>query len=142
RIYFKDSHSRFIRVNKTLAEKFGSSDPACALGKTDFDFFTEEHARQAYEDEQEIMRTGRPVVAKEEKETWPDGRMTWVSTTKVPLRDPDGRIIGTFGISRDISERRQAEEALRASEELLRQTAERLARCEGQQVSRADSATG
>ena len=109
-IYFKDAESRFIMMNKSQAERFGLSDPGQAEGKTDFDFFTEEHARQAYEDEQRIIRTGLPVVAVEEKETWPGHRDTWVSTTKIPLSDENGNIIGTFGISRDITERRTREQ--------------------------------
>ena len=116
-IYFKDSASRFVRINKALADRFGLSNPVQAVGKMDFDFFTEEHARTAYEDEQGIVRTGQPLVGLEEKETWPDGRETWVSTTKMPLRDRAGQIIGTFGISRDITDRKGAEEALRGSEE-------------------------
>ncbi|MCI0462759.1 MAG: PAS domain-containing protein [Gemmataceae bacterium] len=108
-IYFKDTASRFIRINRASADRFGLNDPAEAIGKTDVDFFTEEHAQQAYADEQELMRTGQPVVDLEEKETWPDGRVTWVCTTKMPLRDPQGRIVGTFGISRDITDRKQTE---------------------------------
>ncbi|MCX6030694.1 MAG: PAS domain S-box protein [Chloroflexi bacterium] len=108
-IYFKDTESRFIRINPAQTRAFGLGDPAQAVGKTDFDFFTEEHARPAYEDEQAIIRSGQPLVGKEEKETWPDGRTGWVSTTKMPLRDPEERIVGTFGISRDINERKRAE---------------------------------
>ncbi|MGQ9631470.1 MAG: PAS domain-containing protein [bacterium] len=119
-VYFKDTESRFVRISRALAHWFGLSDPAQALGKTDFDFFTEEHARQAYEDEQRIIRTGRPLVGMEEKETWPDGRETWVSTTKVPLRDREGNIIGTFGISRNITEHKRMEEALAEERNLLR----------------------
>ncbi len=111
-IYFKDRQSRFTRVNRYAAERFGVADPALAVGRTDFDFFTEEHAAKAFEDEQEILRTGRPLVNLEEKETRPDGGVRWVSTTKLPLRDRGGNIIGTFGLSRDITQRKQAEAQL------------------------------
>ena len=126
RIYFKDADSRFLRTNKALATFFGLSDPAQAIGKTDFDFFAEEHARPAYEDEQEIMRSGQPVIGKEEKGTRLDGRAGWVSTTKMPLRDKDGTIIGTFGVSRNITELKVTEEALRESEQRWRNLTEAL----------------
>ena len=112
KIYFKDSASRFIRISRTVQERFGAAHPEEVLGKTDFDFFTPEHARQAFEDEQRILRTGDPLINLEEKETWTDGRETWVSTTKLPLRDSKGRIVGTFGISHDVTARRRAEEQL------------------------------
>src|SRR5262249_25038986 len=105
-IYFKDVASRFIRISKACAAKFGLTNPDDAVGKTDFDFFGEEHARQAYEDEQQMIRTGEAAMALEEKETYPDGRVTWCSSTKMPLCDRNGRVIGTFGISRDITERK------------------------------------
>ena len=120
-VYFKDAHSRFIRISKAQAERFGLRDPAQAVGKTDFDFFAEDHARPAFEDEQKIMKTGRPLVDLEEKETWPNGRAAWVSTTKVPLRDKQGQIIGTFGISRDLTERKMVEERLNETLRRLRQ---------------------
>jgi PAS domain S-box-containing protein len=119
-IYFKDAASRFLRINKALTCYFGLSDPAQAVGKTDFDFFTEEHARPAYKDEQEIIRTGQPIVGKEEKETWLDGRVRWVSTTRMPWRDKDGTIIGTFGVAREITRLKLAEQALRESEQRFR----------------------
>jgi PAS domain S-box-containing protein len=126
-VYFKDTESRFIRINKAQADRFGL-EPAQAVGKSDFDFFTEEHARPAYEAEQEIIRTSQPLLNLEEKETWPDRPPTWVSTTKMPLRDAAGNIVGTFGVSRDITDRKQAEEALeRAYAEVEQQVAERTA---------------
>ena len=116
-IYFKDAESRFVRINKALATFFGLADASQAIGKSDWDYFTEEHARQAMADEQEILRTGRPMVDKEEKETWPDGHTTWAVTTKMPLLDEESRVVGTFGISRDITEQKQTAEALRMAKE-------------------------
>ena len=80
-IYFKDLDSRFVRINDAMARLFGLQHAEEAVGKTDFDFFGEEHARQAYIGEQAVMRTGTPIIDLEEKETWPDGRITWVTTT-------------------------------------------------------------
>src|SRR6266496_217673 len=70
-IYFKDTQSRFIRTSKAHAKVFGLDDPSQVIGKSDFDFFTEAHARPACEDEQEIIRTGYSL-SKEERETWAD----------------------------------------------------------------------
>ncbi|MCY3551234.1 MAG: PAS domain S-box protein [Candidatus Poribacteria bacterium] len=115
-IYFKDLESRFIRINRSLAERFGLKNPAEAVNKTDFDFFTREHAQQAYQDEQDVIESGKPIEGIQEKETWPNEQDTWVSTTKVPIRDRDGRINGTCGISRDITEYYRAQQAVRDSE--------------------------
>jgi PAS domain S-box-containing protein len=116
-IYFKDADSRFTMISAAMARSFGLSDPSQAVGKTDFDFYAEEHARPAFEDEREIIKTGLPVVDLEERETWPDGRETWASTTKLPRIDGDGTVVGTFGISRDITARKAAERELREAEE-------------------------
>ena len=112
RIYFKNRQSQFTRSNLALAKFFGFAEPESLVGKTDFDLFSREHAQQAFDDEQRVIQTGQPVFNIEEKETWPDGRVTWSSTTKIPLRDAAGKIIGTFGISREITERKRAEELL------------------------------
>ncbi len=115
-IYFKDTESRFVRINRSLADRFGLKNPAEAVLKTDFDFFTREHAQQAYQDEQAVIKSGKPIEAKQEKETWPNEQDTWVSTTKVPIRDREGRIKGTCGISRDITEYYRAQQAVQDSE--------------------------
>lgn len=103
-IYFKDEESRFIKVSQSMANNFKVKNVEELYGKTDFDFFTEEHARPAYEDEQEIIKTGVPIIDKIEKETHKDGTIKYVSTSKMPLFDENKEIIGTFGISKDISE--------------------------------------
>lgn len=115
-IFFKDRASRFLRISHAHARLFGIEHPREAIGKTDFDFYTAEQASPAFQDEQAIIRTGQPFIDKEEKQTWSDGRTMWVSTNKLPLRDPEGQIVGTFGISRDITARKQAEEQRRQME--------------------------
>ena len=118
-IYFKDTQSCFVRCSEAFKTLFNVQDLEELIGKTDFDFFTEEHARPAYEDEQEIIRTGQPILCKREKETRPDGRVTWALTSKMPWRSKDGRIVGTFGISRDITAMKEAEEQLEAAHKKL-----------------------
>ncbi|MDG2219880.1 MAG: PAS domain-containing protein [Rubripirellula sp.] len=119
-VYFKDADSRFLRLSRSCAEKFGVSDPREALGKSDADFFSSEHARKALEDERRIMETGEPILAEIEYETYGDGKETWCSTTKVPLKDQTGRVIGTIGISRDVSSQKAAEQSLARERDLLK----------------------
>ena len=118
-IYFKDTHSRFIRISKSQSDRFGLSDPAQAVGKTDFDFFTEEHARPAYEDEQRIIRTGRADDAGRIGDMAGPARYMGIDD-QTALRDEAGNIVGVFGISREITERKRAEEALKESQERYR----------------------
>jgi PAS domain S-box-containing protein len=119
-IYFKDLNSRFIRCSQGQHERFGST-PQNIVGKTDFDFFREEHAREAFADEQNIIRTGVALAGKIEKETWKTGQDSWCITAKMPLRNDAGEIIGTFGISKDFTAVKQAEAKL---EEMHRQLVE------------------
>jgi PAS domain S-box-containing protein len=110
-IYFKDLDSRITRVNRAHALHFGFSDPSEEIGKSDFDFFQEEQARPRFEQEQEIIRTGQPILNSEES----DGIGHWLLTTKMPLRDEKGEIIGTFGISSDITELVKSKQAAEAA---------------------------
>lgn len=112
RIFFKNAECRFIAVSKSCVQNFGGATAEQIIGRTDFDFFSATYARRAYEDEQRILRTGQPILNKVERETWPDGRVTWSLTSKLPLRDEAGRLIGTFGISKDITKTREVELAL------------------------------
>ena len=116
-IYFKDRESRFTAVNRVFLRRVGFKNHSEIIGKTDKDLFADEHAFAALADEQKIIATGQPIVGIEEKETWPDGHETWVSTTKVPWNDGSGRVIGTFGLSRDITARKLAEENLKVAKE-------------------------
>lgn len=126
RIYFKDLQSRFVRISPAMAARFGLEDPAEAVGLTDFDIHDPEHAREALADEEEIMRTGKPVIGKVERVTLPDGSEAWALSTKMPLRDSDGRIIGTFGITRDYTELKRAQDQVEEAHEALKQSYEDL----------------
>lgn len=117
-IYFKDAEGRFIRVNRTLASWYGLKDPAEAAGKSDADFFSPEFAKSSLAAEQEIMKTGLPAADVEEKLVWPDGRVTYTSTTRLPLRGPSGDVVGTFGIFRDIGPHLQAMKEIRRANAL------------------------
>ncbi|MGB6720488.1 MAG: EAL domain-containing protein [Terracidiphilus sp.] len=108
-VFFKDRNSRFVRISRAMANYCGLADPVEAVHKSDSDIFTSEHADQAFVDEQEIIRTGEAKIGIEEKETWQDGHESWVLTTKVPLKDRHGQIIGTMGIAHNITDRKQAE---------------------------------
>lgn len=125
-IYFKDKESKIIRCSKSHAKLFKLNSPEEMIGKTDFDYFTYEHASEAYEDEQNIIKTGKPILNKVEKETHPDGSITWAITNKLPLYDKDGNIIGTFGISKDITERYNMEQEIKRKNELLKMQEEEL----------------
>ena len=117
RIYIKDDKGRFIAASRALAEMHGYENRHEIEGLTDFDLFTEEHAQQAHEDEQEIMRTGIPFTNKIEKETWTDGSSTWVSSSKAPLRLKGSECAGIIGISRDVTAEFIAREKLMKNEQ-------------------------
>jgi PAS domain S-box-containing protein len=108
-IYFKDNSSRFVSINDAQAKVLGLDSPADAVGKTDFDFFTPEHAQDAFEDERRLMESRQPVVDKVERIRRSDGVYRWVSATKVPMINRHGEVMGIAGISRDITERKNSE---------------------------------
>ncbi len=119
-IYFKDAGGRFTRVNNAFANQFGNCDPTQMLGKTDFDYIDQNAARESFEDEQKIIQTGRMILGKEEHEFWLNGHEWWCLTSKMPFRDEAGKIVGTFGVTRDITARKKAEEELQRRERMLR----------------------
>ncbi len=124
RIYFKDKQGAFVLVSRSEAEYLGCEDPTAVIGKTDFDYFEHSLAQAAYDDEQELMRLGKTINGKEEKKLLLDGRTGWALVTKIPLRDANGSIIGTCGISKDITALKETEEALyKANAELAAQKA-------------------
>lgn len=112
RIYFKDVSSRFIKASMSTVKFFGLNKPEELAGKSDFDFFDDVHALPAFEDEQRIMKTDTPVIGLVEKEVLADGKVTWAETSKLPLKTAEGELIGTFGITRDITHAKQIEEEL------------------------------
>ena len=118
-IYFKDVDSRFTRINRAEASVLGLQDAEKAVGKTDFDYFTPEHAHDAFNDEQKIVKTGQPLIGKVEKIRRADGQFRWVTATKVPIKDLSGRVIGLVGISRDITEMKQIEEQMEYQKSLF-----------------------
>lgn len=113
-IYFKDRDSRFLRVSRSVARLARLDEPDQAIGLSDAELFPEEEAREKRAQEEEILRTGRALLGVEEKETGPDGRVRWLSTTKAPLYSESGELLGLFGISRDVTDRRADRQRLEA----------------------------
>src|SRR5215472_628761 len=127
RVYFKDLMSRFLLVSaRWIATYAPGRDAEELIGRTGSDIFGGQHAAAAIEDEQQVIRTGRPIVGKLERETRNGRPDAWVSTTKMPLRDDGGQIIGTFGISRDVTAQVEAENALTRQDQPLSTQTERL----------------
>ncbi len=129
-IYFKDTQSRFIWNNRSHAAQFGVSDPQEMVGKTDADYFPKDFALRARKEEMEIMDTRTPLISNIEKLEKPDGSVVWYSASKYPIIDNTDQVIGTWGISRNIT-------ALKIVEEELSRTNEKLKR-----LSQVDDLTG
>jgi PAS domain S-box-containing protein len=119
-VYVKDTASRKILANSVDLDYMGGLTEAEALGKTDFDFYPQEMAARFYAREQTIMQTGQPLINNEHDFIRGDGQERWLLTSKVPLRNNAGQVIGLVGTSLDITERKQAAEALAAERSLLR----------------------
>lgn len=120
-IYFKDRKSRFTLVNQSMATWNGFGSPDEVIGKTDHDLFSEDHADKALQDEQKILESGDPILGYVEKETTPGGSEAWVLTTKMPLVDRKGKVIGTFGVSSDVSELVRTQQSLAETAAALQQ---------------------
>jgi len=127
-IFFKDRDGRFIKINRECANKFGLNDPDDAIGKTDFDFFDDIHANKASKDEKRIIESGESIIGQLEKEVLSGSgpSVHWASTTKLPLYDSGNNIIGTFGITKDVTDKIQAEAALKESENKYRSIFENI----------------
>lgn len=120
-VFFKDLESRFIAINKSGALKFGVENPEEIIGKTDFDFFAKIHAQKALDDERQILETLEPILDQVEREVFNDEAKTvkWTSTSKFPLFDEAGNLIGTYGLTKDITEeKKRYEEISRLKEQV------------------------
>lgn len=118
RIYFKDKDSRFIRANRALAKLFGVDNPADLYGKSDFDFNEEKYAKQFYEDEQKLMRSGKPQINKIESHLRGNS-LVWGMATKIPIYNKKNELFGLVGITRDFTAQKRLEDALEQEKDLL-----------------------
>ncbi|HZP18967.1 MAG TPA: EAL domain-containing protein [Bauldia sp.] len=114
-LFVKDNESRFVVANRAVAADLGLN-PEDLIGKTDFELHAPDLARKFFADEQQVIRSGKPQIDIEEFVVTTTGEQKWLSTSKLPLRDPAGRIVGIVGVSRDITARKRAEDALAESE--------------------------
>ncbi len=111
-IYFKDLNSRFTRVSDSMVERLGADSVDDIVGKCDFDFWDHKCAEGFYKDEQEIIRSRKPLIGKAEQEVRSDGKLTWVLSSKMPLIDEFNNVTGIYGISKDITNQKETEQEL------------------------------
>jgi PAS domain S-box-containing protein len=116
-MYVKDTKSRFVVANASLAKSMGSRQPDELLNKTDFDFFPNELAEAYFQDEQRLMRTGQALFNREEESVNSQGRTICLLTTKVPLMDKAGKVTGLAGLGHDITERQKAQREMQQARE-------------------------
>ena len=121
-VYFKDRRGRFLRASRAVAELLGASSAKDLIGKTDFDFWSMETARETAADEQRIMKTREPLVGKIERLVHPDGKISWDYTTKMPLLDTRGEVIGICGINKDFTAMKCMQDALEEERDRLKAT--------------------
>jgi PAS domain S-box-containing protein len=126
-IWFRDSAGQFTRVNKAAASFLGVSEPSHVIGKSISDFYPPEVAMQIRAEEEQIIRLGCPEINKIELFRLQNGTIRWLSTTKAPVIEKSGALAALVGVSRDVTEQKQAELALRQSEEKYRQIVETAA---------------
>jgi PAS domain S-box-containing protein len=123
RIYVKDNKHRFILGNETIVRHEGLQCEKELIGKTDFDLYPEEIANDFYAEEQKIIQRCRRLINYERSYFDKQNNERWTLTTKVPLQDEKGNVIGIVGINRDITERKEADKAIRESENKYRELA-------------------
>lgn len=117
-IYFKDIDSRFIKVNRAQSELLGLKSSNDAIGKSDFDFFDEAMAKESFITEQQIIFDGEPKNKVEQIKT-SKGELVWMNSLKLPIKDDQGLIVGTAGISRNISKLIDIEHKLTSERDML-----------------------
>ncbi|MEA3162297.1 MAG: phosphoserine phosphatase RsbU/P [Verrucomicrobiota bacterium] len=125
-VYFKDLQGHFLRASRAVAQYMDIENPEDLIGKSDFDFWSEQTAKEAFDDEQRIIKTGQPMIGKVEKLVHADGRVTWDYTSKLPLKDSKGQIIGICGINKDFTTIKKMEDALAEERNRLRITTDEL----------------
>ena len=128
-VFFKDRTGRFLRINRVLASWHGLENPGDAVGKSEADFYPQEFARSTEESERTVLQTGVPILDQEEKVSGRDGKTHWVLTSKMPLRDAGGAVVGIMGVSRDIKGVKRAEKRARDSDALYQSLIECLPQC-------------
>lgn len=125
-IFFKDTSGKFLKINRSLAKTYGLKNPEEIIGMSDIDFFGIEHFRQTLKEEQQIIKTKKPLIGAIRKETFVNKKFQWASVTKMPLYDTDRNVIGIYGVVRDITKQKQSEEELRKREERFRHLFEQV----------------